>query len=432
MRHRWTPIKIDSPISVLIGAPSVAKALTDSKLMSTYAYQSLTTLALAFTASVAHAQAKITFDDNALPIFRSNCLNCHNPDKKRSGLDLSTFSALMAGGSSGKAITPGDVDGSLLYKLVTHQAEPNMPPKGKLPDKDLETIKNWIAGGALENSGSKAIPLKKTNDLAAVVATKGRPAGPPPMPEILPLNPAVQLARAGSIPALAASPWAPLVAVGGQQRCAALQHAVARSARRAALPRRHSQRPQVQPERQAAARRAAASARRSARSRSVRRHHWQPRRRSRRRARRSPRRRRLARSDHRRARRAVEGRQGLLHARRRRAAKDQQAHRLDHRRRVQPRRRTARHRRPQRRAARVGSRDRRRVLRPRRPQGRHHARRLPRRRQRARVGQRRRHDQALEHGQRRQAAQVLGGARQARRALRFLRARRHDRQRRAR
>ncbi len=104
------------------------------------------------------AQAKITFHDNALPVFRTSCLNCHNADKKRGGLDLSSFAGMSAGGGTGKVVVPGDAEGSLLYKLVTHQAEPTMPPKGKLSDKDIETIKNWIASGALENSGSKAVP----------------------------------------------------------------------------------------------------------------------------------------------------------------------------------------------------------------------------------------------------------------------------------
>src|SRR5678815_3460070 len=42
-------------------------------------------------ASVAPAADKVTYDDHVLPIFRNSCLNCHNPDKKKAGLDLSTY-----------------------------------------------------------------------------------------------------------------------------------------------------------------------------------------------------------------------------------------------------------------------------------------------------------------------------------------------------
>src|SRR5687767_9688857 len=170
--------------------------------------------------TTAFAQDKVTYQDHVLPIFRNTCLNCHNADKKKADLDLSTFAAAMAGGGSGKALEPGSPEGSLLYRLVTHAEEPQMPPKGgKLPDKDLNTIKGWIAGGLLENAGSQAMaPAKPKLDLAVAVNDSGKPDGPPPMPGDLLLEPVVHTARPGAITAMAASPWAPLVAIGGQKQ----------------------------------------------------------------------------------------------------------------------------------------------------------------------------------------------------------------------
>src|SRR5918993_2398057 len=166
------------------------------------------------------AQEKVTYQDHVLPIFRNSCFSCHSADKKKADLDLSSYAAAMAGGSSGKALEPGSPDGSLLYRLVTHAEEPQMPPKGgKLPDKDLNTIKAWIAGGLLENSGSAAmVPSKPKLDLAIAVNDSGKPDGPPPMPGDLLLEPVVHTPRAGAITAIASSPWAPLVAVGGQRQ----------------------------------------------------------------------------------------------------------------------------------------------------------------------------------------------------------------------
>src|SRR5262245_2761515 len=101
----------------------------------------------------AFAEDKVTYQDHVLPLFHNSCLNCHNPDKKKAGLDLSTYAGVMTGGGTGKAVEPGDPDGSLLFRLVKHEEEPNMPPKSdKLPDKDLDLIKRWIAGGVLETS----------------------------------------------------------------------------------------------------------------------------------------------------------------------------------------------------------------------------------------------------------------------------------------
>src|SRR3954469_4520548 len=148
---------------------------------------------------------KVTYQDNVLPIFRNACLNCHNPDKKKGGLDISSYSAAMAGSDSQKVIIPGDPDASVLYKLVTHADEPKMPQKAdKLPQKDLDLIKQWIAGGALENSGSKASTVKKV-DLGVVTAI-ARPSGPPPMPKGLSTEPLVRTKRPGPLNALAASP----------------------------------------------------------------------------------------------------------------------------------------------------------------------------------------------------------------------------------
>src|SRR5687768_13938638 len=86
----------------------------------------------------------VNYKDHVEPILRKNCLNCHNPDKSKSDLDVSTFAALMKGGASGEAIKPGSPDQSLLSRLVSHSGEPTMPPKGKIPDTDLATIKKWI------------------------------------------------------------------------------------------------------------------------------------------------------------------------------------------------------------------------------------------------------------------------------------------------
>src|SRR5579884_1277075 len=98
---------------------------------------------------------KITYDDNIVAIFRDKCFACHGPDRKSGGLRLNNYTSVRAGCSSGEVIKPGDPDGSLLYKLVTHQQEPHMPPKSPpLPKEQLELIRVWIENGAPENSGS--------------------------------------------------------------------------------------------------------------------------------------------------------------------------------------------------------------------------------------------------------------------------------------
>src|SRR5688572_17082313 len=173
-------------------------------------------------AELAKDAPKVTYQDHVLPILRNACLNCHNPDKKKGDLNLASHQGAMTGSGGGKIIEPGDPEGSKLIKIITWAEEPNMPPKGdKLPEKDVAVIKAWIAAGAPETSSSKVAAAKPKTSLA-VVASVGKPEGPPPMPgdgAKLLLAPVTTAKRANTaLTALASSPWAPLIAVGGQKQ----------------------------------------------------------------------------------------------------------------------------------------------------------------------------------------------------------------------
>ncbi|NND98131.1 MAG: hypothetical protein HKN47_12460 [Pirellulaceae bacterium] len=162
---------------------------------------------------------KITYDEHVKPIFQQKCFSCHNPDKKSADLDLTTYTNLMQGGASGTVIEAGDASASYLYELVTHESEPVMPPESpKIPDPMIETLRKWIDGGVLENSGSTAkASNKKKYDLALAAPSTERPAVIP-MPARLNLQPVVYTPTRTAIDALATSPWAPLAAVGSQKQ----------------------------------------------------------------------------------------------------------------------------------------------------------------------------------------------------------------------
>jgi WD40 repeat protein len=170
--------------------------------------------------SVCFAADKTTYEDHLLPILRNECASCHNPDKKKGGLDLSSYQAILAGSDSGAVVQAGDPDSSKLYKVVAHADDPYMPKgKGKLQDKDVNVFKQWIAGGMLENAGGKAVVAKGKPKLnLSVVADAGKPKGTVAMPKELLVEPVVHTSRPGALMCLAASPWAPLVAIGGQHQ----------------------------------------------------------------------------------------------------------------------------------------------------------------------------------------------------------------------
>ena len=170
-------------------------------------------------ASLAPAQEKVTYDDHVFAIFQQSCLNCHNPDKTKGGLDLSTFAGAMKGSSGGKIVEPGDI-GSTLISVVRQTSEPKMPPEGdKLSNEQIQILQHWIEGGLLENpSSSVRKPSRPKFETSPHTDPAAKPEGPPPMPADLLLEPPVVTAHASAVRALAASPWAPLIAVTGQRQ----------------------------------------------------------------------------------------------------------------------------------------------------------------------------------------------------------------------
>lgn len=122
---------------------------------------------------------KITYEEHVRPIFREHCFACHNQGKATNDLALDSYERVRKGGASGEVVTPGDPDDSYLYGLVTHKEQPHMPPGGdKLPAAKLETLRQWIAAGAIKDSGAKVEVKKPSVNLAmAAGAAPGRSGG---------------------------------------------------------------------------------------------------------------------------------------------------------------------------------------------------------------------------------------------------------------
>lgn len=89
------------------------------------------------------------FEREVRPLLATRCYQCHSAKAKRveGSLLLDSREAHLRGGDSGPAIIPRDVDGSLLIEAVRYESY-EMPPKGKLPDRDIEVLERWIEMGA--------------------------------------------------------------------------------------------------------------------------------------------------------------------------------------------------------------------------------------------------------------------------------------------
>jgi hypothetical protein len=193
-----------------------------NKTINSYSlcFFSLYSLCLCGSFSSAAEPPKTNYADHVLPVLREKCLGCHNAEKSKGGLDLSNYVKLMSGGSSGAVIKPGDPDDSRLFLLAAHKAEPMMPPQGgPLAAAGLDTIRKWIREGAPETAGSKVVIANKPkSEVSLVSITRGRPAGPPPMPTGSLAQSVLRTSKPAAVTALAASPWAPLVAVAASKQ----------------------------------------------------------------------------------------------------------------------------------------------------------------------------------------------------------------------
>ena len=103
---------------------------------------------VALLAAVPLFAAASDLAEQATSILTENCQMCHGAAIQQSGLDLRTREKILLGGERGAAVTGASLQGSWLWKLVTHEVKPFMPPGGKLADEQIEVLRKWIMAGA--------------------------------------------------------------------------------------------------------------------------------------------------------------------------------------------------------------------------------------------------------------------------------------------
>jgi hypothetical protein len=86
------------------------------------------------------------FEKNVRPLLIARCWPCHGDAPKiKGGLRLTSRANIIKGGDSGPAAVSGDARGSLLVQAVRYEHDLKMPPKGKLPDREIELLARWVA-----------------------------------------------------------------------------------------------------------------------------------------------------------------------------------------------------------------------------------------------------------------------------------------------
>jgi WD40 repeat protein len=91
---------------------------------------------------------KGTVESHAMALLQGNCFSCHNEEKKKGGLVLTSREGLLKGGNNGPVLASSQPETSVLLKVLAAEADPHMPPKKQLSKPEINTVRRWVKAGA--------------------------------------------------------------------------------------------------------------------------------------------------------------------------------------------------------------------------------------------------------------------------------------------
>jgi len=94
----------------------------------------------------------VSYENQIQPIFNTNCSGCHI-SSTLGGLNLSSHSNLMIGGTSGEVIDPSDGGNSLIIRKLRGTASGAQMPMNVSPldESIISLLETWINEGAQDN-----------------------------------------------------------------------------------------------------------------------------------------------------------------------------------------------------------------------------------------------------------------------------------------
>lgn len=163
---------------------------------------------LSIASGVSRAADKVDFEKQVAPILAEHCIKCHGEEKQKGKLRLDLKADAYKGGKSG---TPSIIAGDAAKSEIIHRvllpkdSDEIMPPEGgPLPEKTIQILKDWVAGGAEWPEGFVVkVAAKSGAAVGLPPAVPAMPAKPrPPLPE-LPKDFKGGAGEAGALAALA-------------------------------------------------------------------------------------------------------------------------------------------------------------------------------------------------------------------------------------
>jgi WD40 repeat protein len=122
-------------------------------------------LPLIFVTSLAAEEKTRVPTAQAMGLLKTQCMGCHNAEKKKGDLSLETREAALEVIKSGKIISS-----------LTAEGDEHMPPKKQLPEKQINLLKSWVQAGAAWDVAA----LKKFGELTPAEKLAALPPGHAP------------------------------------------------------------------------------------------------------------------------------------------------------------------------------------------------------------------------------------------------------------
>lgn len=113
----------------------------------------------------ADEDAERFFENHVRPIFAEHCSGCHGVDKQFGGLRLDAWQSLSQDSDSAPVVVAGNPEESLLIQAVRRIDGVEMPPDNPLPEKDVQTLVQWVQSGAFWPK-SELMPQSESHERA--------------------------------------------------------------------------------------------------------------------------------------------------------------------------------------------------------------------------------------------------------------------------
>lgn len=98
----------------------------------------------------------VSYYHDLVPILKRSCTGCHNPNKTKGDLDITTYEAFKKGGKHGPGFVSQNVKEGTLLPNISGE-EPDMPADGEpLTKVEVALFERWIKEGATDDTPAEA------------------------------------------------------------------------------------------------------------------------------------------------------------------------------------------------------------------------------------------------------------------------------------